>query len=83
MRASAIRYLSTRRFSHRLAAAFWEKTVQIWDLDLREQVSQFDTGMTDSSNQLHLDPNGERGVAAAWSAVPRVGLLAVKFRPGS
>jgi len=82
MRASAIRYLSTCRFSHRLAAAFWEKTVQIWDLDLREQVSQFDTVMTDGSNQLHLDPNGERGVVAAWSAGAKGGVACCEIPTG-
>jgi outer membrane protein assembly factor BamB len=81
-RASAIRFLSTCRFSHRLAAAFWEKTVQIWDLDLREQVGQFDTGRGDGSNRLHLDPKGERGVVAAWQAGAKGGVACYEIPTG-
>jgi len=82
MKASAIRYLSTSRFSHRLAASFWERTVQIWDLDRSEQVGQFDTGRADGSNQLHLDPKGERGVVAAWSAGSRGGVVCYEIPTG-
>ena len=82
MRASAIRYLSTCRYSHRLAAAFWERNIQIWDLDHREQVGQFDTDMTDGSNRLHLDPKGDRGVVAAWRAGARGGVACYKIPSG-
>jgi hypothetical protein len=82
MRASAIRYLSTCRLSHRLAASFWEKTVQIWDLDLKEKVGQFDTGRVDGSNQLHLDLKGELGVVAAWSAGSRGGVACFEIPAG-
>jgi len=79
-RASAIHFLSTCRFSHRLAASFWEKTVQIWDLDLREQVGQFDTG--DGSNRLRLDPRGERGVVAAWQGGAKGGVACYEIPTG-
>lgn len=82
MRASAIRFLSTCRFSRRLAAAFWEKTVQIWDLDKREQVGQFDTGRAGGSNRVHLDPKGERGVVAAWAAGARGGVACYEIPTG-
>lgn len=82
MKASAIRYLSTCRLSHRLAAAFWRKTVQIWDLDQRELIGQFDTGRADGSNQLHLNPKGERGVVAAWGAGAKGGVVCYEIPTG-
>jgi hypothetical protein len=43
MIASAIRSLASGRESHIIAAAFVEKTVQIWDVAALRLVSQFDT----------------------------------------
>jgi hypothetical protein len=43
MRASAIQKLSVSKESSKVAAAFSENTVQVWDLFAREKVTEFET----------------------------------------
>lgn len=82
MRASAIRYLSTARLSRLLAAGLWEKTIQIWDLDQRKQIGQFDTGMEDGCNRLEMAPRGDRGVVAAWRSGRKGGVASYEIPTG-
>lgn len=65
MRASAIRQLAAAQSAARLAAAFVERTVQVWDLCSFERVSQFDTVYEFGGHRITLSPTGEACVAAA------------------
>jgi hypothetical protein len=82
-RASAIHFLSTCRFWHRLAAAFWEKTVQIWDLDLREQVGQFDTAEAMAAIGFVWTRKESGASSLLGKGEQKAGLLAMKFRLGN
>jgi outer membrane protein assembly factor BamB len=66
MIASAIQNLATSSRSTRVAAAVFEKTVQIWDLKTRERIKEFETVFRFGGYRLTLDPAGEKCVAAAW-----------------
>lgn len=67
MIASAIRSLASGRESRIIAAAFVEKTVQIWDLDSCRQISQFNTvyDFGGEIGRLTISPTGNRCVCAA------------------
>jgi outer membrane protein assembly factor BamB len=66
MSASSIHNLATSNRSTRVAAAVFEKTVQIWDLKTRERINEFETVFRFGGSRLTLDPTGEKCVAAAW-----------------
>jgi WD40 repeat protein len=66
MKASAIRCLAASKKSARIAAALFERRIQIWDLESRTVVSDFDTVFSFGGNRLGLDSSGKRCVAAAW-----------------
>ncbi len=63
MLASAIRELASSKHSTLIAAALFEKTVQIWDLTSREKISEFPTLYCSGAHNLLLSPDGETLVA--------------------
>lgn len=67
MWASAIRQLAAARNAPRVAAAFNEHTIQLWDLHTAELRSQFNTVFEFGGHRVALNPTGELCVAAAWS----------------
>src|SRR5215467_4503045 len=82
MRASAIRYLAASRNSTRIAAALFEQKVQIWDLESRTAVREFDTVFSFGGHRLALDSLGERCVAAAWRGGQRGGVACYETTTG-
>lgn len=74
MRASAIRQLAVSAGATRVAAAVFEKTVQIWDLATRELVREFETVFCFGGNRLALDAGGQKCVAAGWNKGKRGGV---------
>lgn len=67
MRASAIRQLAVSREATKVAAAVFEKTVQIWDLTTRERIKEFETVFSSGGNRLTIDAAGQKCVTAAWN----------------
>lgn len=67
IRASAVREISASSASARIAAALFERTVQIWDLRSGRKISEFDTVFTFGGRRLALDPSGELCFAAGWA----------------
>jgi hypothetical protein len=66
-RASAIRELAAARNAPRIAAAFVERTIQVWDLRNSELLSEFDTVYDfGGGHRSALNPTGELCVAAGW-----------------
>ena len=66
--ASAIRELSAAKNAPWIAAAFFEETIQIWDLATSEQISEFESVFSlGGGDRLTLHPEGETCVAAAWN----------------
>lgn len=63
MIASAIRELASADNSASIAAALFEKTVQIWDLSLERKVSEFSTVFCTGAGNLALAPFGQMLVA--------------------
>jgi hypothetical protein len=82
MRASAIRHLAVSSRSSRAAAAFFEHTVQIWDLREQEMLRQFETALSFGGNRLALDPGGEMCVTAGWEGGKRGGVACYAARSG-
>jgi outer membrane protein assembly factor BamB len=75
MRASAIRELAASRDATKVAAAFFEKTVQIWDLKTRERRAEFETVFTfGGGGRLALDAAGQKCVTAGWGQGKRGGV---------
>jgi hypothetical protein len=66
VKSSAIRHLACSRSSSRIAAALFEKTVQVWDLQKREKISEFETVLSFGGKRLALDPSSEFCFAANW-----------------
>jgi WD40 repeat protein len=66
MRGSAIRELVAAQNAPRVAAAFNQHTIQIWDLHAAELLSQFDTVFDSGGRRVTLNPTGDLCVAAAW-----------------
>lgn len=73
-RASAIRELATARSAPRLAAALFERTVQVWNLRNSRLISEFETVYGFGGLRLTLDPAGENCVAAGWTKGVRGGV---------
>ena len=68
MKRSAIRHLACSPTSPYLAAALFEYTVQIWNLDILSQVGEFETILTFGGSRLALDTSGQFCVAAGWGS---------------
>jgi hypothetical protein len=84
MIASAIRSLACGRESQIVAAAFFEKTVQIWDLAASRLLSQFDTvyDFGGEGGRLTMTPKGGRCVCAAWSGGRKGGVGCYEMATG-
>jgi hypothetical protein len=57
--------------SSRVAAAFFERQVQIWDAEKAKCLNEFETIFSFGGFRLALDPLGERCIAAVWQAGKR------------
>lgn len=82
MRASAIRCLAASQNSSRIAAALFEHKIQIWDLETRTMVNEFETVFSFGGNRLALDSFGERCVAAGWTGGQRGGVACYEVATG-
>ena len=82
MRASAIQQLAVSRDATKVAAAFHEETVQIWDLTTRERIKEFETVFHFGGNRLTLDAAGQKCVAAAWNKGKRGGVACYEADTG-
>jgi hypothetical protein len=60
----------------RLAAACVERTVQIWDVDKCQRLSEFDSVFGFGGNRVALSPNGDICAAAGWTKGKRGGVAA-------
>jgi len=81
MRDSAIRSLTAARETSVIAAATFQGTVQIWNWQAGERVSEFDT-VTDGHTHLSLSPDGNYLVAANWRAGKRGGVACYRTSTG-
>lgn len=66
MRASAIRHLAITDESSIVAAALFEKTVQIWSWKTGEQLGEFQTMLDFGGRRLALTPDGRSCIVGAW-----------------
>jgi len=82
MRKSAIRTLTAAARTPIIAAAHFERTVQIWDLEKGRRLSEFDTVFDYGGNRLALDPAGGVCVAASWKKGKRGGVAAYDAQSG-
>jgi hypothetical protein len=82
-RASAIRELAAARNAPRIAAAFFERTIQIWDLRSSKQMSEFDSVFASGGSRATLDPTGDVCVAAGWTGGKRGGVACYDALTGS
>ena len=55
----------------RVAAALFERTVQLWDVRTAQQLSQFETVFSFGGRRLALSPYGDLCVAAGWLVMTR------------
>ena len=65
MIASAVRELSESKDPARVAAAFFEKTIQIWDLQSHMKVGEFPTVFCSRAGNLAFAPSAQIVVAGA------------------
>jgi len=82
MRASAIRCMAASKQSSRFAAAVFERQVQIWDVETRALVNEFETVFAFGGNRLALDPSGKRCIAAGWKAGKSGGVACYEANTG-
>jgi hypothetical protein len=82
MRASAIRYIAASQRTSRVAAALFERHVQIWDVETKSVVNEFETMFSFGGHRLALDPLGERCIAAAWKAGKHGGVACSETNTG-
>src|SRR6266568_842958 len=82
-RASAIRQLTAARNAPRVAAALVECTIQIWDLNDCQQLSEFDSVFDFGGHRITLSPGGDVCVAARWTKGKRGGVAAYDALTGS
>jgi hypothetical protein len=66
MRASAIHELAATDESSIVAAAFFEKTVQIWSWKTGQQLGEFQTMFDPGGRRLALTPDGSACIVGAW-----------------
>jgi hypothetical protein len=81
MRSSAIRILEAATHVPIIAAALFERTVQIWNWNTGERRCEFDT-VTDGPSHLSLSPSGECLVAANWRKGKHGGVACYSARTG-
>jgi hypothetical protein len=82
MRGSAIRTLIAAGRAPIIAAALFERTVQIWDWNLGERIAEFDTVFEHGGHRLALNPKGDCCVAASWKKGKRGGVVCYEARSG-
>jgi WD40 repeat protein len=82
MKASAVRCMAASNRSARVAAAFFERQVQIWDVEKGKCVNEFETLFSFGGPRLSLDPLGERCLAAAWKAGKHGGVACYETNTG-
>ena len=82
MRASAIRELAASRNATKAAAAFFDKTVQIWGLTTRERITEFETVFVFGGRRLALDAAGQKCVTAGWGQGKRGGVACYEADTG-
>lgn len=82
MQASAIRQLAAAESARFVAAGFFERKVQIWDLDARSLVSEFDTVLDFGGHRLALSPCGGCCLAASWKKGLRGGVACYEAATG-
>jgi WD40 repeat protein len=73
MRGSAIRSLTSARHVPIIAAARFERNIQIWNWDTGELGCEFET-VTDGHTHLSLSPSGDYLLAANWRKGERGGV---------
>jgi hypothetical protein len=66
MRDSAIRHLAVTDKSSIVAAALFEKTVQIWSWETGQQLGEFQTMLDFGGRRLALTPDGNACIVGAW-----------------
>lgn len=66
MRNSAIRHLAITDESTIVAAALFEKTVQIWSWKTGQQLGEFQTMLDFGGRRLALTPDGSACIVGAW-----------------
>jgi hypothetical protein len=66
MRSSAIRHLAITDESSIVAAALFEKTVQIWSWKTGQQLGEFQTMLDFGGRRLALTPDGSACIVGAW-----------------
>src|SRR6185437_4208152 len=71
MQSSAIRHLAIADESQIVAAAFFEKTVQIWSWKSGQLLGEFQTVMDAYGRRLALTPDGRVCIAGAWGKLGR------------
>jgi hypothetical protein len=74
MRKSAIRALTAAAGAPIVAGAFVEHTVQIWNWNTGEQMSELDTVFQYGGHRPALNPSGDSCVAASWKKGKRDGV---------
>ena len=82
MRDSAIRHLVAASGAPIVAAALFERTVQIWNWHTGEQLSEFDTVLDFGGKRLALNPSGDSCVAASWKKGKRDGVACYDTQSG-
>jgi hypothetical protein len=82
MRASAIRCMAASNRSSRVAAAYFERRLQIWDAEKAKCLNEFATFFSFGGFRLTLDPLCERCIAAAWQAGTRGGVARYETNTG-
>jgi hypothetical protein len=73
MRDSAIRHLAITDDSSIVAAALFEKTVQIWSWKTGQQLGEFQTVLDFGGRRLALTPDGSICIVGAWGQRGRGG----------
>jgi WD40 repeat protein len=66
MRASSIRHLAITDEPSIVAAALFEKTVQIWSCKTGKQLGEFQTMLDFGGKRLALTPDGSSCIVGAW-----------------
>ena len=67
MKASAIRHLAVSNLGLRFAAAEFEKTVSIWDLETCQKQFEFQTVLDFGGSRLGIDNDARRCIAGAYN----------------
>jgi WD40 repeat protein len=82
MKDSAIQHLAVSSRSTSLAAAFFERTVQIWDLQTQGKMAEFETTLSFGGNRLALDASGALCATAAWAGGKSGGVACYETKLG-